>query len=178
MATQKGVLQALWGEVRPAVEARRPDECRHLVRLVNRGKAGEAIARWTAALLDPCTREGAVLERLARRYGLDPGGSPDGGSDAARARLLEAARRKPAPALLNSRLLLDDPLPDRVWLLRGGGWKLYVFDGTRFAGVPLEAALESVRTRKAEPGALLLELRVSGRTLPNPKLPAFHPQVS
>lgn len=171
MATLKGILQSLWGEVRPAVEARRPDLCRELARMVNRGKAAEALAQWASVLEGPPHREEEVLRRLARRYGVElplPG-----------ARSLQDLRRqfwaecvqRPVPTLLNCRLLFDDPLPDRIWLHRSGAWILYRFDGARFPGMPLSQARARAEEGCADPAELMLVVPMDGELHPNPKLP-------
>jgi len=170
MATQKGILQALWGEVRPAVEARRPDLCRSLVRLVNRGRAIEAIALWTSALAERPEFETQALGRLARRHGVDL--PEDAAADTRRARtaLRTEAFDRPIPALQNCRLLMDGPHADRIWLHRGGSWKLYRFDGARFLGTPLSRVEAEVEAGGFDPADCLMELRLEGRACPNPKL--------
>jgi hypothetical protein len=171
MATLKGVLQCLWAEVRPAVEARRPDLWRPMARLVNRGKAAEAIAQWTKVLEEPPVLEEEVLRRLARRHAVAlpaPGSSTPA---AIRRVLWSECLASRVPGLLNCRLLLDDPMPDRVWLHRRGSWVLYRFDGARFPGIPLARAQALVDEGRGGPEELLLVVRADGALLPNPKLP-------
>ncbi len=171
MATQTGILQALWAEVRPAVEARDPSAAQALARLVNRGKCGEALSEWRRVLDSPAVREAEALHWIARRASLSVTvGTPEDRAGLREA-ILERAISAQAHSLMNCRLLLDDPLPDRVWLRRHGAWILYLWKGERFEGLRLEHARRLADADAARQVDLLLLLSVNGRLLANPKLP-------
>jgi|WetSurMetagenome_2_1015567.scaffolds.fasta_scaffold09633_6 hypothetical protein len=169
MATEQGILQALWGEVRPAVEARSEDFVRRCVALVNRHKTGEALTRFAETLAQPTTREAEVLAGISRRA---LGGclAPDAGSPEARARLWQELTHRAPERWTTCRLFLDDPLPDRVWLFRRGVWVFYRWDGDRFAGFSLPQVREGVAAGRLSAVETMLELRVGGLTFANPKI--------
>ncbi len=170
MATDTGVLQALWSEVRPAVEARDPSLCKPLSRMVNRGKAAEAIARWTEVLEGPPSPTAVVWDRMARDLALHPSDAPRGSDELRNLLWREVLLQKP-PALLNCRLLLDEAYLDSVWLRRHGSWIFYRWNGLRFLGTPLDPLLHTVDVGAAAATDYMLQLRVCGTDYPNPKLP-------
>lgn len=167
MATEQGVLQALWGEVKPAVEARGEEAVRGCVALVRRHKTAEALAQFAEALSLPPADERAAMAALARRT---VGASPQEplSPPALRRWLWKAAVTADARRWATCRLLLDDPLPDRIWLFRERGWKFYRWTGTRFLGTPLAAVLEEVAAGRHTAAETLLSLSVGGETLANP----------
>lgn len=170
MATDTGVLQALWSEVKPAVEARDAGLCKGLSRLVNRGKAAEAMGRWSEVLEAPPSPTAEVWQRLARRLSLR---LDEASHDVAELKPLfwgEVLRQMP-PSLLNCRLLLDDAMADSVWLHRHGAWVYYRWTGLRFLGTPLDPLLKTVDSGTADPRDFMLRLVVCGVDHPNPKLP-------
>lgn len=170
VATDTGVLQALWSEVKPAVEARDARLCKGLSRLVNRGKAAEAIGRWSEVLEAPPSPTAEVWQRLARDLSLR---LSEASPDVAVLKPLfwgEVLRQRP-PSLLNCRLFLDDGMADSVWLRRHGAWVFYRWTGLRFLGTPLDPLLGAVDSGTADPNDLMLRLRISGVDHPNPKLP-------
>lgn len=171
MATQTGILQALWAEVRPAVEARDPSAAGVLARLVNRGKCAEALAAMRAILEMPAGNELQALAWIARRLGL-PAEAAGGRAPAElRERIWQRLSSAPLPSLLNCRLLLDEPMPDRVWLHRHGSWIFYAWEGGRFQGRPLDRVRRAAGRDTRLASAFLLQVSVNGRLYLNPKLP-------
>lgn len=169
MATEQGILQALWGEVRPAVEARSEALVRPCVALINRHKTEAALARIAEVLASPADREREVWQGIARRaLGLE---LPDPGGNAPRAGLWRDLVAAAPARWANCRLFLDEPLPDRLWLPRRGSWILYRWDGTRFAGASLDQVRERVSAGRLGAVDAMLSVRVCGVELPNPKLP-------
>ena len=170
MATQHGVLQALWGEVRPAVEARVGTAVRPYITLVNRHKPAEALALFQKTLSSPATSQREALLSLAHRAlcgGLD---TSDADADTLRAMIWERVIDQGTPQWANCRLLLDEPYVDRVWLLRGGRWVFYRWTGDAFVGTSLadvRTAVEGCRVSEAE---AMLTVSVCSRSYINPKL--------
>lgn len=80
--------------------------------------------------------------------------------------LYDAALRH-APDLANSRLFLDPPHPDRVWVQRGNAWDL----AWRHERDWKLKSLKEVRASALPPVETLLVVRVAGVERPNPKLP-------
>jgi hypothetical protein len=171
MATQTGILQALWAEVRPAVEARDPAAARSLARLVGRGKCPEAIETWRQILKEPPGQEAQALLWTARRAQLPRDEGTAGDPASLRQEIWERVVSARLPVLMNCRLLLDDPHPDRVWLHRHGDWILYRWDGHRFLGTPLPRVLREAAGSAERRQEALLDVSVSGRVRLNPKLP-------
>ncbi len=169
MATEQGILQALWGEVRPAIETRSSDLVRPCVALINRHKTAEALSRFAEVLALPAERELEVLASLSRRALGRRAPNPNG--NAARAGLWRDLVAAAPERWANCRVFLDEPLPDRVWLLRRGSWILYRWDGTRFAGASLDQVRERVSAGRLGAADAMLSVRVYGVELPNPKLP-------
>lgn len=169
MATEQGILQALWGEVRPAVEARSEDLVRPCVALVNRHKTEAALARFAEVLAKPTAREDEVLSGIARRIlGEDP--VPSKGGPEARTTLWQALVRLDPGRWATCRLFLDDPMPDRIWLFRRGVWVFYRWDGTRFAGFSLDQVQERISAGHLSSADAMLDLRVGGATFAHPKV--------
>lgn len=170
MATQHGVLQALWGEVRPAVEARVGAAVRPYVALVNRHKPGEALALFQRTISSPATDQREALLSVARRIsgsGLDTTGAD---ADALQAFIWGKVMDHTALRWANCRLLLDEPFVDRLWLLRRGRWVFFRWTGEAFVGTSLtdvQAAVSAGRLSEAE---AMLTVSVCGRSHPNPKL--------
>jgi hypothetical protein len=170
MATEQGILQALWGEIRPAVEARTGALVRPFVALLNRHKTQEALLNFRKALSAPPAQEAYALSGLIARSGISP---PPLGlplSDC-RCQVWDALVRSNPQRWGNCRLFLDDPLPDRIWLVRRGAWVLYRWSGERFVGTPLPQMRGQVEAGQISEGAAMLTISVSGAALPNPKLP-------
>jgi hypothetical protein len=170
MATEQGILQALWGEIRQAVEARTGALVRPFVALVNRHKTAEALLKLAEALSAPPTREEYALSGLIARSGI-PAPSQDLSPSDLRCRVWEALLRSDPQRWGNCRLFLDDPLPDRIWLLRKGVWVLYRWVGDRFVGTPLSQVRTQVEAGQFSRMETMLTTSVSGVALPNPKLP-------
>jgi hypothetical protein len=170
MATEQGILQALWGEIRPAVEARAGAEVRPFVALVNRHKTAEVLLRFSEALSAPPNQEGYALTGLIARSGI-PAPSRDVPEPGLRAQVWEALVQSDPQRWGNCRLFLDDPLPDRIWLLRKGVWVLYRWAGDRFVGTPLSQVRGQVEAGQFSGMETMLTISVSGVALPNPKLP-------
>jgi hypothetical protein len=170
MATEQGILQALWGEVRPAVEARSLELVRPCIALINRRKTGAALERFADILAQPPEREAAVLSELSERLlGTTVAIASD---ETARRRKLWAAFVARAPARwATCRLFLDRPLPDRIWLERHGRWILYRWAGTRFLGTPLATILQEASTGAISREDAMLTVSVGGVTQTNPALP-------
>lgn len=170
MATEQGILQALWGEVRPAVEARAGAEVKPFVALVNRHKTAEALFKFREALLAPPNQEGYALSGLVARSGV-PAPPRDLPVRELRGQVWEALVRSNPQRWGNCRLFLDEPFPDRIWLLRKGVWVLYRWTGERFAGIPIAQVRGQVEAGNLTAGEAMLTLSVTGVSLPNPKLP-------
>jgi hypothetical protein len=169
MATEQGILQALWGEVRPAVEARSEDLVRSCVAPVNRHKTDAALARFAEVLAQPATREAEVLAGIARRALDGVSGQPPGGPQT-RSGLWQSLVQRNPERWATCRLFLDDPQPDRIWLFRRGVWVFYRWDGARFAGFSLEQVRDLVAAGHLSAADAMLELRVGGTTFANPKV--------
>jgi hypothetical protein len=170
MATEQGILQALWGEVRPAVEARSEELLRSCVAPVNRHKTAAALARFAEVLAQPATREAEVLAGIARRA-LDGDSIQQPGGPETVVGLWQALVRRAPERWATCRLFLDDPQPDRIWLFRRGGWVFYRWDGARFAGFSLPQVRERVAAGHISAADAMLELPVGGTAFANPKLP-------
>jgi hypothetical protein len=170
MATEQGILQALWGEVRPAVEARSEDLVRPCVALVNRRKTPEALARFAEVLAQPAARETEVLSGISRRA-LGEELVRASGSRETRVALWRALVGHAPGRWATCRLFLDDPLPDRIWLLRRGVWVFYRWDGNRFAGFSRPQVRERVASGRLSAADALLDLRVGGAAFTNPEVP-------
>lgn len=170
MATEQGILQALWGEVRPAVEARSEDSVRRCVALVNRHKTGEALARFAETLAQPPAREAEVLAGISRRA-LGECPAPNAEGPGARLGLWQELTRSAPDRWATCRLFLDAPLLDRIWLFRRGVWVFYRWDGARFAGFSLPQVREGVAAGRLSAADALLELHVGGTAFANPKIP-------
>lgn len=170
MATEHGILQALWGEIRPAVEARTGALVKPFVALVNRHKTPEALLKFRDALSAPPAQEEYALSGLIARSGISAP-PPDLPLTDFRLRVWDALVRSDPQRWGNCRLFLDDPLPDRIWLLRKGVWVLYRWAGGRFDGTVLPQVRGQVKAGQLSEGAAMLTISVSGVTLPNPKLP-------
>lgn len=174
MATEHGILQALWGEVRPAVEARIGTDVRRFVAVLKRRKTVELLALMAETLAGPAGQETEALQSLAKRA-LGPGakGLP---ADAPSLRRIiwSELRERSDPRWANCRLLLDDPLPDRIWLFRHGRWIFYRWLAGRFIGATVAQVEEEVNAGKLSAAEAMLILGVGGAACPNPKLlPAF-----
>jgi hypothetical protein len=171
MATETGVLQALWAEVRPAIEARDPALCRPLSKLVNRGKSAEALQRFREALDLPPNRELEVLRRIAAMLGSEGLIAHHAQPLEVRSLVWEEVLKKQRPVLMNCRVFFDEPFPDRLWLQRRGRWILYRWDGARMGGTCLEEVRAKVAEDRNFAKALLVEVSVCGKPFVNPKLP-------
>ncbi len=170
MATQHGVLQALWGEVRPAVEARVGETVRPYVALVNRHKATEALALFQKTLSSPATAQREALLSFARRAlggGLE---DTDVNADALRTLIWGQLMGHRALQWANCRLLLDEPFVDRVWLLRGGRWVFYRWTGDAFVGTSLADVRTTAAVGRLSEAEAMLTVSVCGQSYPNPKL--------
>jgi len=170
MATEQGILQALWGEIRPAVEARAGGLVKPFVALVNRHKTADALLKFREALSAAPAREEYALSGLIARSGI-PAPAPNLALCDLRCRLWDALLRSDPQRWGNCRLFLDDPLPDRIWLLRKGVWVFYRWVGERFVGTPLSQLRGQVEAGQFSERAAMLTISVSGVALPNPKLP-------
>lgn len=173
MATETGVLQALWAEVRPAVEARDPALCRPISRLVNRGKSAEALRRFEEVLDLPPTREGEALSRVAALLGAEGLISGLSHPSQIKLRLWTEVTGSRRPVLLNCRLFFDEPYSDRIWLQRHGRWILYRWDGARMAGTSLAGIRAKVAADPTSEGELLMVVSVCQQPFQNPKLPSW-----
>jgi len=170
MATEQGILQALWGEMRAAVEARHGLELRPFVSLVNRHRTAEALLRFGETLLAPPKLEEQALSGLIRRAGIPPPprGLPENGL---RGFVWDSLLESNPQRWGNCRLFLDEPLHDRVWLLRKREWVFYRWRGDRFVGTILAQVRSQVDAGLLTAGEAMLTISVSGASLPNPKLP-------
>jgi hypothetical protein len=169
MATEQGILQALWGEIRPAVEARTGALVRPFVALVNRHKTAEALLKFRETLSAPPAQEGFALSGLIARSGIS---APPPGLALCDLRcwVWDALLRSDPQRWGNCRLFLDDPLPDRVWLLRRGEWVFYRWSGERFVGTILAQMRSQVEAGLLSADESMLTISVGGVSLPNPKL--------
>ncbi len=170
MATEHGILQALWGEVRPAVEARAGTDVRRFVAVLKRRKTADLLALMAETLAGPSVQEAEVLRSLAKRA-LGPGakGLPTD-APSLRRTIWSELRERSDPRWANCRLLLDDPLPDRVWLFRHGRWIFYRWLAGRFSGATVAQVEEEVDAGKLSAAEAMLILGVGGTAYPNPKL--------
>ena len=170
MATEQGILQALWGEMRAAMEARNGLELRPFVGLVNRHKTVEALLRFRETLVKPANLEEQALAGLLRRAGISPP-PRDLPPLGLRGYVWDALLRSSPQRWGNCRLFLDEPLPDRIWLLRRGEWVFYRWSGERFVGTILAQMRSQVESGLLSAGEAMLTVTVGGVPLPNPKLP-------
>ncbi len=170
MATERGVLQALWGEVRAAVEARHGLELRPFVALVNRHKTADALLRFHETLLAPPDLEEQALSGLLRRAGI-ASPPPELPESELRGYVWTSLLRANPQRWGNCRLFLDEPSPDRVWLLRKGEWVFYRWRGNRFAGTILSQVRRQVEAGLLTEAEAMLTVSVDRISLPNPKLP-------
>lgn len=170
MATEQGILQALWGEMRAAMEARNGLELRPFVALVNRHKTVEALLRFRETLLKTPNLEEQALFGLLRRAGipLPPRDLPALGL---RGYVWDSLIQSSPQRWGNCRLFLDEPLPDRIWLLRRGERVFYRWNGERFVGTILAQMRSQVEAGLLSSGEAMLTISMNGVPLPNPKLP-------
>ena len=170
MATEQGILQALWGEIRPAIEARAGALVQPYVALVNRHKTPEALLKFREALSAPPAQEAYALTGLIARAGV-PAPAPGLARRDLRRWVWDALVRSDPQRWGNCRLFLDDPLPDRIWLLRRGEWVFYRWSGERFVGTILAQIRRQVEAGLLSADESMLTISVGGVSLPNPKLP-------
>jgi hypothetical protein len=172
MATDAGILQALWHELKPAIEARAQTLDKRLIRMVSKGKAAEAIPAFADLLQAPVTNAAAAIRWVETSAGIRTDIAEVSDFHAVRQMVWQEIIESRCEPLYNCRLFFDEPYPERIWLFRHGSWILYRWSGERFTGARLREVLEKVEKDAGCRLQSLLDVKVCGKVYPNPKLDA------